>query len=179
MPLVADVVEPADERADEGRAGLRGEQRLRRREAQRDVDADAFARQRLARLDAVARQRHLDDHVLVDRRDVVPLLDHAGEVGRGHLAADRALDDLADLLQVLAVVARLLRQQRRVGRDAVDDADGGQRFDVLDVAGVDEEFHGQPLHLTVALSIPTGFVELADAFDVDRHDIAGRERADA
>ena len=60
-----------------------------------------FARQRLARLDAVARQRHLDDHVLVDLRDVVPLAHHAGEVGRRHFAADRALDDLADLLQVL------------------------------------------------------------------------------
>ena len=34
-----DVVEPADERADVGRTDLGGEQRLRRREDQRDVDA--------------------------------------------------------------------------------------------------------------------------------------------
>ena len=160
--MVADIVEPADERADVGRAGLGGQQRLRRREAQRHVDADALARQRLARLDAVARQRHLDDHVLIDLRDVVPLLHHAGEVGRRHLAADRTLDDLADLLQVLAVIARLLGEQRRVGRDAVDDADGGERFDVLDVAGVDEQFHGSP-----SISSCNRVRELADAFDLD------------
>ena len=117
------VVQPADERADERRAGLGGEQRLRRREDQRDVDAEPLARQRLARPNAVARQRHLDHHVLVDRGDVVPFAHHAREVGRDDLAADRPLDDVADLLQVLAVVARLLRQQRRVGRHAVDDAD--------------------------------------------------------
>ena len=82
-----------------------------------------FARQRLAGADAVAGQRHLDDHVRVDGRDVVSFAHHAGEVGRHHFAADRPLDDVADLLQVLAVVARLLRQQRRIRRHAVDDAD--------------------------------------------------------
>ena len=137
-----DVVEPADERADVGGAGLRGQQRLRRREAQRDVDAQAFVRQRLAGLDAVARERHLDDHVLVDRRDVVPLAHHAGEVGRRHFTADRSLHDVADLLQVLPEIARLFREQRRVGGHAVDDAERGDRLDVLDAAGVDEQFHG-------------------------------------
>ena len=34
----ADVVEPADEGRDEGRAGLGGEQRLDGREAERDID---------------------------------------------------------------------------------------------------------------------------------------------
>ena len=87
-----DVVEPADERADVGRADLGGEQRLRRREAQRDVDLDAFARQRLAGLDAVARERHLDDDVRIDlRRARGPRLIIASRLGRDDLGAGRAL----------------------------------------------------------------------------------------
>jgi len=76
--------------------------------------------------------------MLVDLRDVVPLLHHAREIGGGDFAADRPLDDLADLLEVGAVVARLLGEQGGIGGDAVDDADGDERLDVLDVAGVDE-----------------------------------------
>src|SRR4029453_9318707 len=124
---------------------------LRGREAERHVDANALARQRLARLDAVARQRHLDHHVGVDLRDIVPLLHHAGKIGRRHLSAYRTLDYLTDFLQVLAVIARLFDEQRRVGRDAVDDADVGQLLDVRDVPGIDEEFHGT-LSLSFSLS---------------------------
>src|SRR5438128_5285912 len=139
-----DVVEPSDERADVAGADLRGEQRLRRREAERHIDADAFARERLARADAVARQRHLHHHVLIDLRDVAPLAQHAGVVGRRHLAADGTFHDVANPLQVLAEIARLLREERRIRRDAVEDAERGDRFDVLDAAGVDEDFHGVP-----------------------------------
>src|SRR5207237_2658617 len=60
------VVETADERTDVARANFRGEERLRRRETERHVDADAFARERLARFDAVTSERYFHDHVLVD-----------------------------------------------------------------------------------------------------------------
>ena len=78
---------------------FRGEQRLRRREDQRDVDPLALGRQRLARLDAFARERHLDDDVLVDRGELAPFADHAFGVGGDDLGARRPLDDLADLLE--------------------------------------------------------------------------------
>ena len=135
------VVEASDKRADEPGARFRGEKGLGRGEHERHVDADAFARKRLAGSDAVARERHFDDHVFVDRGDVVPLAHHPRKVGRGHLSADRSLDDVADFFQVLAELARLLGQQRRVRRDAVEDSQCRNRFDVPDAAGIDEELH--------------------------------------
>ena len=100
-----------------------------------------FGRQRLARLDAVLGERHLDDDVLVDGGEVAAFANHAGRVGGHDFGADRSLHGLADLLEDLAVVAALLRQQRRVGGHAVEDAERGERFDVLQVAGVDEQLH--------------------------------------
>src|SRR5687768_9822888 len=43
-PVLADVVEAAEERTDERRTRFRREDRLGRREAQRDVDADVLIR---------------------------------------------------------------------------------------------------------------------------------------
>ena len=54
-------------------------------------------------------------------------------------------------LRICAVVAALLGQQRRVGGDAVDDAERHQRFDFLQIAGVDEELHWSP-HIASAAS---------------------------
>ena len=141
MPSRRDVVEAADERADVGRADLRGKERLGRREDQRDVDPDAFVGERLRRPDAVARERHLDDDVLVNRREVAPFGDHPRVVGRDDLGADRALDDLADVLRDLPRVAALLRHERGIRRDAVDDAERDERLDFLEISGIDEEFH--------------------------------------
>ena len=117
---------------------LAASQRLRRREDQRHVDAQAFRRQRLAGLHAVLGERHLDDDVLVDAGEIASLAHHARGVGGHDLGADRALDDLADLLEDLAIVAGLLGQQRRIGRHAVEDAERGERLDLLQVAGVDK-----------------------------------------
>ena len=96
-------------------------------------------RQRLARLDAVPGERHLDDDVLVDLRELAPFAQHALDIGRDDFGAGRPLHDLADPLEDGAVVAAFLRQQRRVGGDAVDDAERHQRFDFLEIARVDEE----------------------------------------
>ena len=128
-----DIVKAADERADESRADLGSEQRLRRREDQRDVDADAFLRELLARLHAVARERHLDDDVLVDLGEVPPLAHHALELGGYHFRADRALDEIANPLQDLAIISSLFGQEGRVRGYAVYDAERHQRFDVFQV----------------------------------------------
>jgi hypothetical protein len=76
--------------------------------------------------------------VLVDRGELAPFAEHAGRVGRDHFGADGALHDLADLLEDLPVVAPFLRHQRRVRRDAVEDADVGERLDVFQIAGVNK-----------------------------------------
>src|SRR5580765_2160959 len=47
--------------------------------------------------------------------------DHPVGIGRDNLGAGRSFDDLADLLQDGFVVAAFLRQERWIGRDAVDD----------------------------------------------------------
>src|SRR4029079_4464052 len=157
------VVEATDERPHERGAGLRRKQRLRRRKHQRDVDLDALARQRLAGAYAVAGERHFDNHPAVDLGDVVAFANHAGEVGRDHFAADWTVDDVADLLEVLPVIAWLFREQRWIGSDPIDNADRRERFDVLDVSTVNEEFHKRSLAIsfrrkTGAYSFSTGFV---------------------
>ena len=81
--------------------------------------------------------------------------------------ADRPLTISQIFLRICAVVARLLGEQRRIGRDAVDDAERHERFDFLDVAGVDEELHGILLPLAARASSAPG-CELADALDLDR-----------
>src|SRR4029453_16123531 len=100
-------------------------------------------------------QRHLDHDVLVQAGEIAPLAQHPFVVLRHDFGAGRAVDDVADALQVLAIVARLLRQQRRVGGDAVDDAERHQGFDFLDVPRVDEEFHGCSPWPTGLVSSPT------------------------
>src|SRR4051812_24007803 len=135
------IVQPTDKRAHERRTDFRGEQRLRRREDQGDVDASALFGESLARLHAVARERHLDDDVLVDFCKVASFAHNAIEIGRDDLRADRPLDQVADLLEVLAVVAWFFREQRWVRRDAVDDPERHERVDILEVARVDEDLH--------------------------------------
>ena len=100
-----DVVEPADERADEGRADLGGEQRLRRREDQRDVDARPLDDSVLHACTPVLRERHLDDDVLVDRARSRPSRIMPSKSVATTSALVGPLHDLADLLEDLAVVA--------------------------------------------------------------------------
>src|SRR5262249_46174158 len=112
-------------------------------------------------------------HVLMQLRDVATFAHHAGEIGGGHFATHWTLHDLADLLQVLAEIAALFREKRRVGRYAVKDAELCNRFDVLDAAGVDKDFHGS------LLLHNHGIVQFADALDLDRHHVARHQGSDA
>jgi hypothetical protein len=137
-----DVVQPTHERADVGRSHLGGEQRLGRGEDQRDVDADAFRRERLAGLHPRLGERHLHHDVLVELGELAPLAQHAVDVGGDDFGAGRPLHDLADALQQRPVVAPFFGEQRRVGGDAVDDAERHQGLDFLQVSRVDEQLHG-------------------------------------
>jgi hypothetical protein len=137
----ADVVEPADERADVGSARLGREPGLRRRKDQRHVHAVFLSGQRLARLDPFLGERHLDDDVRVDAGQVAAFADHAGRIGGHDFGADRTLHRGADLLEDRAVITALLGKQRRVGGHPVQDPQVGKGLNLLEVAGVSEEFH--------------------------------------
>ena len=78
-------------------------------------------------------------------RDVVSLAHHAGEFGRTTSPLTGPFTMAQIFLRFCAVVARFLRQQRRVGGHAVDDADARKRLDVLDAAGVYEQLHESSL----------------------------------
>ena len=125
MPSWRDVVEPADEGADVGRAGAGGQQRLVGAEDERGVDLGALAGQRADRDQALGADRHLDDDMLVPGHDLAALADHLVGVLGDDLGADRPLDDVADLADGVAegAVALLLGQQRRIGRDAGQNAE--------------------------------------------------------
>ena len=100
------------------------------------------AGQRLAGLQAVAGQRHLDAEFSAifgkDRR----FAHHAVIVGRGHFGRDRTVDDAADFRDHLDDVAAGLEDQRGIGGDAVQQAQVVEFADILDVGGIDKEFHG-------------------------------------
>ncbi len=66
-------------------------------------------------------------------------------VERDHLGADRPIYDGADLLGHFHEIAARLGNQRGVGGNTVEQAGGGQFADVIDLGGVDEEFHALSL----------------------------------
>jgi hypothetical protein len=66
---------------------------------------------------------------------------HAVVVGGGHLGRDGTFDDVADLLGHLGDLAARFQDQRRVGGDAVEQAEIVQLLDLLDVGGIDEKLH--------------------------------------
>src|SRR5204862_1103387 len=99
--LVADIIQPADERADDISAGFGREQRLRRRETESDVDADAFLRERGGGLDAVANERAFHHHIFMQFRQFASLADHGAGFGRDHFRADIAVYDLANPANLL------------------------------------------------------------------------------
>ena len=90
---------------------------------------------------ALARERDLHDHVLVQRGQRAALLDHAGGVVGDHLGAHRAADEVADAAHDVARVALLLGEQRGVRGGAGEDAPGGDLLHLGDRPGVYEEPH--------------------------------------
>jgi hypothetical protein len=64
------------------------------------------------------------------------------KVGGDHLGRDRAVDEGADFLRHLDDAAARLEDQRRVGGDAVHEAEFGKLADFLGVGGIEEELHG-------------------------------------
>src|SRR2546427_5500989 len=145
---VRDVVEAPEERADVVGARLRREERLGRREAERLVDADPLAREEPHRPDPVLGERALDDDVGRDLREFRALLDHPLEVGGDDLEAHVARHDRADLLDQRPEGPLLLGDERRVGRDAVDDAERDAFLELADARRIEKDLHGALLRVT-------------------------------
>ena len=148
--IEVDVIQPADEGADEGRARLGRKDRLRGREAQSDVDHMAFGCESLASRQARPGQRHLDGDVGGDLGQFQPFGDHVLRFGRHHLGRDRARNHVADFLRHLENVAARFQDQRRVGGDTIDHAEIVQLLDGCHIGGIDEEFHDGPPALCLA-----------------------------
>ena len=140
--LGADIVEPADEGRDEAGTRLGREQRLIGREAERHIDHCPLAPQRLAGLEPIDGERHLDGDIGRDLPQDLGLAHHLGMFGRHHLGRYRTRHHRADLPRYLHEVPPRLVDQRGIGGDAVEQPRLRQLADVVDVGGVDEEFHG-------------------------------------
>src|SRR2546430_9119746 len=139
--LLADVVEPSDERAHVLRPRLRREDRLVRGENERRVDLDAFGRESLDRLEALRRHLNLHDDILVELRELAALLDHLVRLGRRDLEGDRPVDEGEDVLDHLGPLPARLCDERGVRRHAVQDAPRGRLADLIDVRRVEEDLH--------------------------------------
>ena len=136
-----DVVEASYEGADEVRAGFGGEQRLRRREAQRDVHADTLAAENGAGANAIARQRHFHHYVLVNGRELAPFHQHLVGIGRDHFSADIAVDEAANFADLFFHRRAFLRDQRGVGGDSVNNPPPRAGLQLIQVGGVEKKFH--------------------------------------
>ena len=90
---------------------------------------------------ALLAERHLDGDVLVQLAKRAPLSDHAVGVLRDDLGRDRATHQVADPADYLAGVPLFLRQERRIGRGAGQNAPGGDLFHLGNAPGVDEQPH--------------------------------------
>src|SRR4029077_1121022 len=80
------------------------------------------------------------DDVLVPRREPPALHEDVVLLLADHLGRDVA-DDPADLLHLRLVVLAGLRDERRVRRDAVDDAPVDALPDLFELGRVEEELH--------------------------------------
>ena len=120
--------------ADVGGSGLRGDERLGGREAQRAVRADALVGEGLDGFDAVEDEWHLHHHVVVDLCQLMPFRHDAFVIGSHHLRGHVAVYDFADLEDVLVKidVARLFHK-RGVGGHPVEHAHVGGFLDFVEV----------------------------------------------
>ena len=136
------------EGADVGGTGAGGQQRLVGAENQGAVGGDALGGQGFDGLEALGGHGDFYDHVLgVQGVDGLALLDHRLGIGGGgfHLTADGAVHDGGNFSQRLGVVPALLGDEAGVGGDACDDAHVVCGADLVDVRGINKEFHNKRL----------------------------------
>src|SRR2546422_4348315 len=119
-PAMADIIQPPDEGAHVGRAGLRGEKTLVRGEDERHVHRDTEPAHGLHRPQPLRYDGDLDHDVGGELRELLSLVHHGFVIRPHHLDADRPLHFLADLLHYLLELSALLGDQGGVRRDTVE-----------------------------------------------------------
>lgn len=139
--VFADIIETTDEGADEERTRLGHHHRLQGLEAKSHVGLHAFIGQSFAGLQAGKGDREFDDDVVGDFETLAGLFHHAIEINGDDLGADRAGYDLANLGEALAVIDAFLGDECGIGCYTVENAKVGGLFDLIQVGGVDIDFH--------------------------------------
>ncbi len=139
--VVRNVVQPSDERADIAGACSCGQECLRGAEDQRHIGLDAKRGQLRGGLQTLGTNRDLNDDVGMDFDQFLGLGYHALGHRGDYLGADGAVHDAGDLGDHILKFLALLSDERRVGRHAAEDAQGGGTFDLFNVCGVDKDFH--------------------------------------
>jgi hypothetical protein len=118
-------IELVDRHGDHLRARLGGHERLRRAEDERRRHAHAVARQATDGDHRVVDERHLDDDVVAELRQLAPVAVDVARVDRGDAHGDRQGHGAADLLEMLphlAVARALGGEERGRGDDPVGEA---------------------------------------------------------
>jgi hypothetical protein len=110
-------------------------------ETEGHVDHRPVAGERLARVKAGRRQRHLDRDVVGDFPQHLGLAHHAFVIERDDLGRDRPLHHACDLPDHLEEVAAGPMDEARVGGDAIEQPRFGELANFGDFGGVGEEFH--------------------------------------
>src|SRR5438552_7441828 len=119
-PVLADVVQAPNERAQIRGSRLHGGETLIRREDERHVDWYPHLAECLRGLQPLRYHWDFDDYVLGERFVALPLRDHPFIVGRNDLSAHRVgIDLLANCLYRLFKVGSFLDNQRGVRCDSV------------------------------------------------------------
>ena len=116
-----------------------------RREAQGHIDANSLGGQRLTGFQSFGNQRDLDNNVLVNLRQVLPLLDHRIGLDADDFSADRPIHDRANLFQEVFEASAFFGDQRRVRGDAIEHAPTCRLFNLFCIAGIQEKHHGKHL----------------------------------
>src|SRR5206468_12617700 len=89
--------------------------------------------------------RDLHDDIVRDLRELLTLAYHTLGIHGHYLGRDGTVHERADLLEDVArvQVPRLFRQQRGVGRDAIDQPGLGRPADVFQVCRIEKKLHGR------------------------------------
>ena len=119
-PNLAYVIQAADKGADVRGPALGGQKGLRRRKAEGDIDPDLALAQDLKGLEPFGNQRDFDDDVRCDLDEFLRLLQHPLTDRRHNLRAHGTFHNRTDLRDEVMELPSFFTNQRRVGRDAIE-----------------------------------------------------------
>src|SRR5581483_8730256 len=120
---------------------LRCKKRLRGAETERDIRADVCFGQCGDSLDSLGNQRHFYDNIGMNTGQPVPLFDHLFRGGRYDFRADVAINESANLSNLLFDRDSFLRDEAWIGGDTVDNASIQYTLEFAQIRRIEKEFH--------------------------------------